>query len=290
MANEVTFGSVEGEMGHDYLIYAEAALNARYAHDNVRDLVRMVDISGLKTDQIRFPKRPAVSASALTDGTDLTANTAYTPTQAPATVAEVGLKFTITDLGASGTYITAGELAEAGGMAVLEKISTDVCALGSGLSQTAGATGVDLSETNFEDALITLMGNKAPGEVFAVLHPRQWFDLVNSIGSVMPADGPGSMSPRGVTNDLIPSGNGMGGPVYGADVRVNPLVPTANAGADRAGFIGIKGRTLGGAMKWFIRPEFERDASLRGTEAVVTACYAVIEVEDETGVGIVTDA
>ena len=288
MADEITFASVEGELGHDYLIWAEATLNARYAHDNLRMWVNMIDISAQKTDQIRFPKLPALSASALTDGTDLTANTAYTPTQAPATVAEVGLKVTQTDLGASGTYITQGELAEGTGRAVLEKITTDVAALGSGFSNTIGSSGSDLTETNFEDGLITLMGNKAPGELFAALHPRQYFDLVNSIGSVMPA-GTGQ-TPREVTNDFTRAVNGMMGNIYDVDIAINPLIPTANAGADRAGFIGVKGRTLGGAIKWFIRPETERDASLRGYELVTTACYAVIEVEDETGVGVTTDA
>ena len=182
-----------------------------------------------------------------------------------------------------------GYAAEAG-KAVLEKITTDIAAVGSGFSQTVGSTGVDLTETNFEDAIITLIGNNSPEDLVAVFNERQWFDLVNSIGSaISPLQNTGA-SARAESNDLGLQRQGMAGMLYGVDIRINPLVPTANAGADRAGFMMTKRRTIGHVVKWGIRPEFERDASLRGTEAVVTAAYAVGEVEDATGVGIITDA
>ncbi len=41
--------------------------------------------------------------------------------------------------------------------------------------------------------------------------------------------------------------------------------------------------------KWAIRPEMERDASLRGTEVVVTSAYAVGEVDDLAGQGLIFD-
>lgn len=291
MANEVSFASLEGTMGHDYLILTEAALSARFAHDNVRDLLKMVDISPLMTDQVRFPKRPVVAAQALSDGVNLASFTAYQPTQTPATVSEVGLMFLLTDLGRSGTMVNDLELAQAGGQAVMEKITTDICALGSGFSTSVGATGVDLTEQNFEDGVLALLGNKASGQAFAVLHHRQWMDLVNDIGTQAPVFIGGG--DEKATNRLMPStsNGGVQGSIYGVDdIRINPLVPTANAGADRLGFLGIRNRTLGGAIKWFIRPEMQRDASYRGVEVVVSACYTVIEIEDETGVGILSGA
>ena len=48
-------------------------------------------------------------------------------------------------------------------------------------------------------------------------------------------------------------------------------------------------RAIGFVEKWAIRPEAERDASLRGTEIVVTAAYAAGEVDDTSGVRIVSD-
>lgn len=290
MANEVTFASLEGTLGHDYLIMAEDIIASRYAWDNVRDCFLTRDIAALKTDAARFPLYPAVSAGALVDGTDLTANTAFTPTQSTLTVAEVGLKFPLTDLAAGSAYIDTGRLANEGGKAVLEKINTDATALGAGFTQGVGTSAADLTEADFQEAIITLIGNKSPENLFAVLHQRQWYDLVNSIGSEISAAGTTGRDPRTETNDLGRTPGGMGGDIYGVDVRVSPLVPTANAGADRQGFMAVKNRTLGMVLKWFIRPEFERDASLRATEAVVTACYAVGEIEDATGVAITTDA
>lgn len=292
MANETTFAVVEGDLAFDYWILREQIISARYAFDNVRDTALTRDIGSLPTDTARFPVYPALSAAALTDGTDLTTNTVFNPTNAPLTVAEVGLKFVLTDLAKTGSFLDDSTLAQEGGKAVLEKINTDLCALGAGFSQVVGTTGVDLTETNWQEAIITLIGNKSPEMLCAVLHQRQWYDLINSIGSVIGAGT--SMAGSGLraeTNDLTSVGKGgFTGDVYGVDTRVNPLVPTVNAGADRGGFMFVKDRTIGFVIKWMIRPEMERDASLRGMETVVTAAYSVGEIEDLTGVAITTDA
>lgn len=290
MANEITFAQIEGDLAYDYRLLAESIVSSRYSYDNLRDIVWTKDISSFPTDSERFPIIPTVAATTLTDGTDLSANTAFNPTNITIAVAEVGLKMTLTDLGRTGGMWGDNGYAAEAGKAVLEKITTDIAAVGGAFSQTVGTTGVDLTETNFEDAIITLIGNNSPEDLVAVFNERQWFDLVNSIGSaISPLNSTGS-SARAESNDLGLQRQGMAGRLYGVDVRINPLVPTANAAADRAGFMMVKSRTIGHVVKWGIRPEFERDASLRGTEAVVTACYAVGEIEDETGVGIVTDA
>jgi hypothetical protein len=291
MANETTFALVEGDLGYDYALLAEEIISARYAYDNVRDLARTKDIGSFPSDSARFPLYPALSAAALTDGTDLTTNTAFNPTNATFAVSEVGLKLILTDLANTGSFLGDSDLATEAGKAVLEKINTDLVALGSGFSTVVGGTGVNLTELNVEDALVTLIGNKTPDDVVAILHERQWFDLINDIGtSISPAGTTGGTA-RGETNDLTIAGKGgMGGVLYGVEFRVNPLVPTANAGADRAGAMFIRNRAIALVIKWFIRPEFERDASYRGTETVVTAAYATGEIEDASGVAIITDA
>lgn len=291
MANETTFALVEGDLGYDYALLAEEIVSARYAFDNVRDCANVRDIGSMPTDSARFPVYPSLTASALTDGTDLTTNTAFNPTNSTFAVSEVGLKFLLTDLARSGSYLGDGTLGQEGGKAVLEKINTDLAALGSGFSSSVGTSGADLTEANWQSAIITLIGNKSPEDLFAVLHQVQWYDLINSIGSQISAAGNTGGTARGETNDLTSVGKmGYMRDIYGVDTRMNPLIPTANAGADRAGFMAVKRRTIALVVKWFIRPEFERDASYRGTETVVTAAYAVGEVEDATGVGIVTDA
>jgi hypothetical protein len=291
MANETTFALIEGDLAYDYALLAEEIIGARYAYDNVRDLARTKDIGSFPSDSARFPLYPALTAGALTDGTDLTTNTAFSPTTATFAVSEVGLKLLLTDLARSGSYLGDSDLATEAGKAVLEKINTDLCALASGFSTVVGSTGVNLTEANIESAIITLIGNKTPDDVVGVLHQQQWFDLINDIGtSISPAGTTGGTA-RGETNDLTIAGKGgMGGVLYGVEFRVNPLIATANAGADRAGALFIRNRAIALVLKWFIRPEFERDASYRGTETVVTAAYAVGEIEDASGVSVITDA
>jgi hypothetical protein len=290
MANETTFALVEGDLAYDYALLAEEIIGARYAYDNVRDLARTKDIGSFPSDSARFPLYPALAAAALTDGTDLTTNTAFNPTNATFAVSEVGLKLILTDLANTGSFLGDSDLATEAGKAVLEKINTDLVALGSGFSSFVGGTGVNLTELNIEDGLITLIGNKTPDDVVAVLHERQWYDLINDIGTtISPAANTGATA-RAETNDLVGNRGGMMGDLYGIEFRMNPLVPTANAGADRAGFMFIRNRAIALVIKWFIRPEFERDASHRGTETVVTAAYATGEIEDASGVGIITDA
>ena len=48
-------------------------------------------------------------------------------------------------------------------------------------------------------------------------------------------------------------------------------------------------RALAYVEKWAVRPEMERDASLRASEVVVTTAYAVGETDDAAGVSIITD-
>jgi hypothetical protein len=77
--------------------------------------------------------------------------------------------------------------------------------------------------------------------------------------------------------------------LFGVNVYQTTNVQTANTGADRAGAM-FSSEALGLATKWPARTELQRDASLRATEIVVTACYGVGELVDSFGVPIVTDA
>jgi len=291
LANEVNYAAWEGTYAERELILADRVVTARYSDDNARDFPQTKDIAGWPTTTIRFRKQPVVAASSLTDGVPISGNTAYNPTQVNTQIGEVGLKFAITDIASDHSFGDAMELAEAGGMAIIEKETTDILNLASGLSQTVGTSTSNLTEAQMQEALTTLSVSRAlsKGAKVGVLYTQQWWDLVNDIGTTMQAVT--GQTPRDVTNDLTApfNSNGLGGNLFGVDWRVNPLVPTANSGADSAGMIVIKGRTLGEALDGGIRVEFERDASGRATEVVVVKRYSVLEVEDESGVGVVTD-
>ena len=288
MANEITFARLEATYSYDYRLMADALIDALYANSNVLQFLRQRSIADFASDSERFPVVPKLAASAIVDGADLT-NTPFEPTQVTLTVGEVGVLLTLTDLARTSNIMDMAHYGAQAGRAVAEKLTADITALGAGFSNTVGTSGSNLSEANYRAAITQLAANDVPGPYASFLHPQQEEDLVGSIGSVITAAATSGDSARATTNDLGAS-FGTVGQLYNTFIVTNSTVPTANAGADRAGAMVAVGRALGYVEKWAIRPEMERDASLRGSEIVVTAAYAVGELDDISGVAIITDA
>ena len=290
MANEITASGLSATFSYEYRLLRQSMIDALYEQSNrLIQFLRQSTISGFEATADRFPKPPKLSASALTDGTDM-GNTAFSPSQVTLTVGEVGLMLTLTDLARFSSIADYEWYGMECGKAVAEKLIGDIAALASGFSTTVGSTGVDLSEQNFRDGKTTLVAANVPGPYASMLHPQQVNDLETSIGSTISAAGNTGASARSETNDLSMGPDMDFGSLYNVRIVSSPQVATANAGADRAGAIFAANRALGYVEKWAVRPELERDASLRATEVVVTAAYAVGELDDTSGVGIVTDA
>jgi hypothetical protein len=291
MANEVTYAGLSGHFTTSYRLAVQNMIDALYERTNqVLPWLRRTSLAGQPTTVEKFPLPPKIAAAGLTDGTDL-ANTAFSPTSVNLTVAEVGLMLTLTDLARSSSISDYGFYGSEAGKAVAEKLIGDICALLSGFS-TAGVntTGVNLTEQGFRDTKTALITANVPGPYVAVLHPVQVNDLETSIGSTISAAANTGASARAETNDLSMGPDLNAGVLYGVSVIASPSVPTANAGADRAGGMFAANRALGYVEKWAIRPELERDASLRASEIVVTSAYAVGEIHDGSGRFITTDA
>ena len=289
MADEVTYSGLSGNYTYTYRLLADSLVESLYENaQNILPFLIRKSIAGFISDSERFPKAPALAAAALTDGNDL-ANTAYVPTQITLTVAEVGLAMTLTDLANFSSITDIQQLGFEAGQAVADKLITDIAALGSGFTNTSGGTGVNLTEQNIRDAKTTLIINKIPGPYAALLYPTQVNDLEGSIGSTLSAAATTGTSARAETNDMSMGPSMDHGTWFGIRILSSSTVPTANASADSAGFIFGGGRALGYVEKWAIRPELERDASLRASEVVVTAAYAVGEIDDLSGVGLITD-
>lgn len=289
MPNEITYAGLSGNYTYTFRLLRDNLIEALYeTARNVLPFLNRKSIASFESDSERFPKAPALTAAALTDGTDMS-NTAYSPTSVTLTVGEVGLMLTLTDLANLSSIADIELLAREAGMAVAEKLITDITALGSGFSNAVGTSGANLTEQQFRDAKTQLVIRKIPAPYFAMLYPQQVNDLETSIGSSISAAATTGTSPREVTNDLSMGPALDLGVLYGVRILSSSTVPTANAGADSAGFMAGARRALAHVEKWAVRPEQERDASLRATEVVVTATYAVGETDDAAGVGIITD-
>ena len=291
MADEVLTSSV------DDIIYT-AIINDRiidYARAAVVSppLCRQADLSLEAGRAYDFPKWNSLTAAAIDENTDM-ANTALTTDKVTISATEVGVMITVKDLASESDIVDGLEdYARQLGLAVSDKIDADVCALFPSFNggTPIGASGSDLTDDNFLEALYTLETANAPKPYVAVLHPAQIHDLrTDIVANGGTFYGPAIGSALAGTGGLIDKGNGYVGSLFGVDIYQTTNVPTANSAADRAGAMFAKGEALGLVTKWPVRTELQRDASARATEIVVTSCYGVGELMDAFGVPIVTDA
>lgn len=290
MADEVTWNNLQGEYSYEYRLLAESIIGALYEALDMRQFAITKSIRNFASNAERFPRTPELTASALTEGTDLTANTAFAPTQVTLTVGEVGLKLTVTDLMAMGGIVGISHYGAEAGKAVAEKRTSDIVALMAGFSNSVGTTNTDLTEAFYLAAIAQLRATKVPGPYVGVLHTNSYYsELIGSIGSTFSALANTGAGVRAESNDLPGAGDGgMVGDLYGHKLLVTPLVGE-DGSSDKENGMYSASRAIGYVEKWAVRPEMERDASLRGSEVVVTAAYAVGETDDVSGVRIVSD-
>jgi hypothetical protein len=282
---------------NDYVLAADLLasriLPNFYGSNSAGHLVRYETIAGAPSKAANFPISGALAANGLTEGSDA-AYTQYSTDVVTLTVAEAGLVLAISDLLAASDIVGLDHYADQASQALANKVTVDILALATGLNggTAAGSTGVALSELNIIDAVTTLAANNIPGPFHGILHPQQWNDLAVGVGaSLNPLNAPGSQNTYQTSNDLTsPIFDGGMREMYGVQWTVSGNVPLANAGADRAGMIVNPRYAIGWLDKWGARTEFERDASGRLTEIVITAAYAVGELRDTAGIAVVTDA
>lgn len=290
MANEVTWANLKGEYSLEYRLLADSIIGALYDALDMRQYAIVKSIASYQSNAERFPRTPELSAGALTEGTDLASNTAFSPTQVTLTVGEVGLKLTISDLMALGGIVGIQHYGMEAGKAVAEKRTTDLVALMAGFSNSVGTTNTDLTEAFVLAAIAHLRANKVPGPYTTVLHGNSYYsELIGGVGGTFSALANTGAGVRAESNDLPGAGDGGHvGTLYGTNMLVTPLVGE-DGNADKENGMYAPSRAIGYVEKWAVRPEAERDASLRGTEVVVTAAYAVGETDDISGVRIVSD-
>jgi len=282
MSNETTLTTAND------LVYAalinESVIDYARASIIVAPLVKQFSLEGRPGRVLDVPVWGDLSASGVNEGTDLS-NTALSTDKVTLTASEVGVMITVTDLLAESDILAnLDEYARQLGLAVADKVDSDLCALLAALNggSAVGSTGVNMTDDNFLEALYTLEAANAPKPYHCVLHPRQWADLrADIVGAT------GTPYSASAAQEIVNSG--FAGVLFGVNVYQTSNVPTANTDADRAGAM-FSSEALALVTKWPGRTELQRDASLRATEIVVTACYGVGELVDGFGVPIVTDA
>lgn len=285
MANEVTTAaSSAGELIAAEIV-SRLVIDAAYAEAVLPPLVRVADISSDSTLSVEFPKWPLLTASDLTEATDMS-NTSVNTASTLLTADEAGIMITVTDMllngaGLGGLEPFAAEL----GKALANKIDADLLASASSFTNSVGTSGVDMTEDDFLSAIYTLELGNAKGPFVAVLHPYQVSNLRHAIAVSTGAVWGGPSTPAVDLGSL--------GTLYGVDIVQSTNCASVNVDADRMGVMMPLGNQSGLAyvLKTGAKTEFQRDASLRATEIVVTAVYGhgCVNAAASGGVKIITN-
>ena len=284
MANEFD----TGVSGADalYANIMQAALFTMNEQSIIRPLVRNYNMTGTPGLTAQVPIYPAVSASGVSDGSDLS-NVAFATTKKEITASEVGVMVTLTDLlEEASADDTAAAIGRQLGAAMAEKVDTDIAALFSGFSNVVNKSSASVTIDDIFKAAATLKANKADqnGAYVAVLHPYQAYDLklqLTNAGSTM------SHNITDVGNRALE--NGFIGRVAGVDIFESTVIDGADSVGSYFGAVMTQD-ALGYMLKRDMRIETQRDASLRATEIVGSMAYGVTELFDQYGVAIQSDA
>jgi hypothetical protein len=308
MADEIVFSSLSDatvaatlhqeillKMGDRASLWGHPALAYIGSVNGTGSNVKKAAIWGLDLAPMTSPSEGAAVANSAISG--------YT-SSVSVTVARQAIAWAPSDLSA----MTWG----VGASGLIERISTDVvgsakrrfqsllCDITDGFTSTVGSSGVDFSVTNLFSALAILQNASAEGPFLGILHPVQLSDLQASLRSET-----GALAFHTATPEMMAlKGQGFAGHYLGVDFYQSSLVPTANAGADRAGCIMARGAVayadglpspqvgLGG-MSIATGPifvELERDGAANTTKVIGNYYVGLAKAQDGMGVSLITDA
>ena len=279
MANETTSSTLSE-------LYTEIIQEAIFTFQEtsvMKPLVTTYSITG-SGKQIAVPVYPAISASAVNEGTDLS-NTAIDPTEATILASEVGVMTTLTDLARdSASRNVASDIGKLFGEAIAKKVDTDLVALFASFSTDVGQASTELTAESLFKAQATLRSLNVPAPYYGVFHPKAVFNLKKTLTKAGFSTASNAISEIG--NEALR--NGFVGRVAGIDIFENANI-SIDAYADSVGAV-FHPISLGLAMKADFKVETQRDASLRGTEIVATVTYGKGVVKSDYGVKITSDS
>jgi len=280
MANETTSSSLNDLLP---LIISEAMFISS-EQSIMRNLVKNYTLPAGSGKSIVVPRYPVQTASSVAEGTDLT-NTAVSTDGATLTVGEVGIMTTVTDMAVStASSNVIADLGQLFGTAIAAKLDRDLTALFSGFStHTLGDGTGNLSAADIFKAVAKLRAAGVPASnLYCVLSPTVAYDLKANMTNTFANPNAGILQNEAMTMGYV--GMIAGVPVF----ETANIANTGTAGDYRCGLFHRD--ALGLALMSDIKIELQRDASMRATEVVATAVYAVGEVYDGYGVQLHFDS
>jgi len=265
--------------------------SARYTEEHNAPMMALTEQFTLKNGekQVTVPKVGQMSVSDLVDGQDMVDEEEIGMTTVDLTAAEVGAKVVLTDKlvrqSVPNVFQMVGrQLGE--GMA--RKKDTDVQALYENLNDGTdlGEAGKFLTAVNLTGCIAFAKANKFGSKVYVVHHPNAIAQFVKSAAVTPSATYP---VPHGWSEELLKDFYVGLRPLNGVPLFEAGNIPETSAAAgDGYGCIADQG-AMATLTSVKMRTERERDASLRGTEVVITADYGVFELDNDRGAPMLYD-
>lgn len=249
----------------------------------MRGLVKNYNLAPGQGKTVTVPIYPLQTAASVTEG-DEVSNTAVSTNGATLTVSTAAIRTLVTDLAVqSAASNVVADLGRLFGEAIARKIDTDLLALFSGFSTTAGAADAALSAATIAQAAAKLRAAGVPAmDLACVVNPYVAYDLKANLTNTFANPNAGM-----IQNEAMASG--YVGSLFGIPVYESSLIANNGTAGDYVGGVFHK-QALGLAMIGDINIETQRRASFLGSDVVASAHYGVGELYDGYGVGIVADS
>lgn len=231
--------------------------------------------------QVSVPKVGQMTIVNLTDGQDIVDDEDIGMTTVDLTASEVGAKVILTDkLVRQSVPAVFSMVGRQLGDGMARKKDLDVLALYTNLNEgtTLGLASKQMSAVNLTGCIAFAKANKFGTPLYAIHHPNAVAQFVKSAAVSPSANYP---VPDGWSQDLLANFFVGLRPLNGVPLFEDGNISEDSSG-DGIGAIAAKG-ALATLTSVKMRTERERDASLRGTELVITADYGVFELDDSLG-------
>ena len=267
----------------------------RYTEEHNAPAMALTEMFTLQrgAKQVTVPKVGQMTVNDLVDGEDLIDEEDIGMTTVDLTSSEVGAKVVITDKLVRQSQPSVFSLVGRQlGDAMARKKDTDVHALYGALNggTTLGLASKELSAVNWAGCVAVAKAGGAAGtpfgtKIYGLHHPNAIVEFVKS-AAISPSQT--YPVPRGWSEDLLQDFYVGMKPINGV-----PLFEDGNlavdASGDATGVIADQS-ALATLMSVKMKTKRQRDASLRGTEVVLTSDYGVFELDDTKGAGMVYNA
>lgn len=263
---------------------------ARFTEEHNAPAMALTEQFTLKAGHkdINVPKVGQMTVSDLTDGQDMIDDEDINQSTVTLTSAEVGAKVVLTDKlvkqSANNVWSIVGRQL---GDAMARKKDEDVLALYTNLNggTKLGAATKFMKASNVQGVIAYAKANKFGSQLYILHHPNAVAYL--SKESAVVASSGSAAIPDGWSQDLLKNFWSGLRPMNGVSIFEDGNI-TEDSSGDGIGVIADK-TAMATLTSVATRTERQRDASLRGTELVMTSDYGVFELDDSRGAGITFD-